>query len=137
REGGARSVRVVREDGSPQRDRAGALELGGSLAWRPDGSALTVVAFEQGAPRLFSVPVGGGAPDPLVAAYSTDPVWSPDGDQLLYTGRQDGVTVTIEAMRPDGRPTTVPKLTGTRGGQRPLFVPGGPGLCGLRGDTRH
>src|SRR5262249_35138333 len=134
KEGGARRIRVIRDDGGEGRELAGALALGGSLAWTPDGSALTVAAFDQGAPRLFSVPVGGGAPEPLLTSYSPGPVWSPDGDQLLYRARQDGVTVTIEAMRPDGRPATIPRLTTTRGGQRLAFMPGGRGLVVLRGD---
>jgi serine/threonine protein kinase len=137
KDGGQRRVRSLRDDGSQARDITGPLELRGDLAWAPDGDAVTVGALDRGAPRLFRVPLRGGGLVPLVADYSSDPVWSPDGRLLLYSGPQHGITVAIGAVTSDGAPAQIPRLTLTRGARRLAFLPAGHGLVVLRGDTEH
>jgi dipeptidyl aminopeptidase/acylaminoacyl peptidase len=59
------------------------------LRWSPDGSAISVLAFDGSRPQVVSVPSGGGAAQTLtrapegVFAYE----WSPDGRSLAYITR--------------------------------------------------
>src|SRR6185312_12343631 len=66
---------AVNADGTDARVVTTALSLQGAPAWTPDGRAITVAATVDGTPRLFTVPLDGRAPAPLVQAYSVDPVW--------------------------------------------------------------
>ena len=80
-----------------------ALELQGAPAWAPDGQSITVAAVVDGAPRLFNVPLDGGAPAPLVKEHSSDAAWSPDGSLVVYSGPDVGTTFPIKAVTPNGR----------------------------------
>lgn len=69
---------------------ADSLILRGSAAWAPDGR----VDHRRGAARrrttAHDFSPGDGPPVPLVGGYSVDPVWSPDGEFLPYTGAVRG-----------------------------------------------
>ena len=56
------SLHVANVDGTGTRIVTSALELQGAPAWAPDGQSITVAAVVDGAPRLFNVPLDGGAP---------------------------------------------------------------------------
>ena len=72
------------------------------LRWSPDGSTISVVAFEGGRPQVFGVPVTGAAPRALttapegVFAYE----WAPDGKSLAYITR-DPMPAEEERQRQD------------------------------------
>ena len=72
------------------------------LRWSPDGSTISLVAFEGGRPQVFGVPVSGAAPRALttapegVFAYE----WAPDGKSLAYITR-DPMPADEERQRQD------------------------------------
>jgi hypothetical protein len=52
--------------------------------------------------------------------YSIDPVWSPDGRFLVYSGADVGTTFPLRAAA-DGRPYPLPSVLLTRGARRVAF----------------
>jgi Tol biopolymer transport system component len=106
----------------------------GTPAWSPDGQWLAVAAANaDGDPHLFKIPVGGGAPVPLVKEYSTDPVWAPDGRFLMYSGPDVGTTFPVRAVSADGTPFPLRPLILTRGARHLAFL-GEDVLVFLKGD---
>ena len=59
------------------------------IRWSPDGSAVSVIAFEGARPQVVSVPVDGGVPRTLTDAYEGVFAyeWAPDGKSLAYITR--------------------------------------------------
>jgi Tol biopolymer transport system component len=136
RQRGEAALYVANADGTAARVVTSSLELQGAPAWTPDGKALTVSATIDGLPRLFTVPLDGGAPMPLVQEYSVDPVWSPDGDFVAFSGADIGTTFEVKAVKADGTAHAMPKLTLTRGERHLALLPGRR-LVVLRGEISH
>jgi Tol biopolymer transport system component len=131
---GGVSLHVVNADGTNARVVARSLELQGAPAWTPDGESLTVAALVKGAPRLFTIALGGGAPSPFADAHSLDPVWSPDGALVVYSGPDIGTTFKVSAATRRGEPSPLADLTLSRGSRHLAFIAGGRSLAVLRGD---
>jgi Tol biopolymer transport system component len=109
----------------------------GAPAWSPDGQWLAVAANRDREPHLFKVPVGGGAPVLLVNEYSTDPVWAPSGQFLVYSSADGGTTFTVKAVSADGAPRPLPNLILTRGARRLAFLRGDDELVVMTGGISH
>jgi dipeptidyl aminopeptidase/acylaminoacyl peptidase len=137
RRDGRTELWVVNRDGTDARTVVTSLELQGAPAWTPDGQAITVAAVVDGAPSLFSVPVGGGPPVRLVHEHSRDPAWSPGGDLAVFSGADVGTTFPVRAIDADGAARRIPELTLTRGARRVVFLPDARSLVVMRGDLRH
>jgi Tol biopolymer transport system component len=113
------------------------LRLRGNLAWTPDGRSIVSAAFYDGEPRLTRIFLDHSAPVALVSEYSIDPVWSPDGGFLLYSGADVGTTFPIRAVAADGRPYPTAPLILTRGARRVAFWRDGRQVVVLRGAVDH
>ncbi len=136
--GGERSrLYVMQPDGSRPTVVADSLILRGNAAWAPDGKSIILAVLRDGEPRLMSFAPEGGAPVPLVQEYSIDPVWSPDGQFLLYAGAGTGVTFPLRAADREGRPYPLPPVTLLRGAQRVVFGPQPGTIIVLRGEFVH
>jgi hypothetical protein len=72
-----------------------------------------------------------------VSEYSIDPVWSPDGQFLIYSGADVGTTFPLRAVARDGRPYPIPALILTRGARRVAFGPDADSIVLLRGEVGH
>lgn len=130
-------LHVIDRDGSHPRVIAYSLALRGNPAWAPDGQSIAIAVVRDEEPRLTSVFLDGAPPQPLVAEYSVDPVWSPDGQFIVYSGADIGTTFPLRAAGRDGRPYALPTLILTRGARRVAFSPDGTSLVVLRGDFDH
>ena len=128
---------VVNSDGTDGHTLTTSLELQGAPAWAPDGQAVTVAAFVDGVPNLFSIPTDGRPPLRLVHEHSSDPVWSPDGDILVFSGADVGTTFPLKAVTADGRPHPIGELRLTRGARHVVFFGGGRSLVVMRGELHH
>jgi Tol biopolymer transport system component/DNA-binding winged helix-turn-helix (wHTH) protein len=128
---------VIDQDGSHPRVITDSLRLRGNPAWSPDGQSVVTAVVQDEVPHLTSILLNGAPPSPLVAEYSVDPVWSPDGSFLVYTGADIGTTFPLRAAARDGRPYPLPTLILTRGARRVAFSPDGQSLIVLKGDFDH
>lgn len=137
RQNGQTMLYVVDADGTNARIITRSLELRGAPAWTPDGQSITVAVVVEGMPRLFNVPLDGRSTTPLVQEYSVDPVWSPDGDVVMFSGPDIGTTFEVKAVKADGSAYHLPKLTLTRGARHLSFIPGRRSLVVLRGEIQH
>ena len=121
------SVRVVSEAFEPE----------GDAAWATDGRSVVVAATAGGTPRLLRVELDTGRTTDLATEYSIDPVLSPDGRTIVYSGADVGTTFSLEAMTADGRSAPLAPVTLSRGARRLAFLPGTRSLVVLRGDISH
>jgi Tol biopolymer transport system component len=124
-------------DGSGARAVAESLDVRGAASWSPDGRWLAVAARESAGMRVFKVPADGGAPVRLVDSVSSNPVWSPDGAFILYSGTPRARSVPVKAVTPDGKPHALPALSVDRVGDSYRFLPNGRGLVVKLGGFRR
>ena len=110
-------------DGRKVRALTRSLDLRGNPAWAPDGRSIVSAVLRDGEPRLMSIYLDNSPPSPLVSEYSIDPVWSPDGQFMIYSGADVGTTFALRAVARDGRPYPIPALILTRGARRVAFQP--------------
>jgi len=111
-------------DGTDGRVLAESLDVRGAGSWSPDGKWIAITAQDTGGVRIYKVPLDGGAPVNLVATVSSNPVWSPDGTFILYSGAPRARTVPVLGVRPDGKPYPIPPITVDRLGDSYRFLPG-------------
>lgn len=122
-------------DGRDVRALTHSLDLRGNPAWAPDGRSIVSAVLRDGEPRLMSIFLDNSTPSTLVSEYSIDPVWSPDGQFLIYSGADVGTTFALRAVARDGRPYPIPALILTRGARRVAFSPDARSIVLLRGDV--
>lgn len=78
---------------------------------------------------MFKLSVDDAKPVRLVDGRWANPVWSPDGNLIVYVGRSFVGQVALRGVRPDGAPVELPQVLARPGGYR--FLPNGAGV-GLR-----
>ena len=124
-------------------NRTGVTELATSLnvrglpAWPPIGDWLTSAADQGKTSGLFKVPLDWGPPIQLIGEQAANPVWSPDGRFVVYSGVEVGTTFPLKAAAADGKPYDIPDVVLSRGANRFSFLPGRPVLVVLKGDVWH
>ncbi len=127
----------MNSDGTSITELANSLNIRGAPAWPPVGEWITVAADQGNSVGLFSVALNGGQPIQLVSEQAANPVWSPDGRFLVYSGVEVGTTFPLKAITADGEPYSIPELILSRGASRFSFLPGRPVLVVLKGDVWH
>ena len=65
----------------------------------------------------------------IVTGRADNPVWSPDGNVIVYAGKFFTGQVQLLGVRPDGTPVELPSVRTRPGGYR--FLPDGRGLVYL------
>jgi Tol biopolymer transport system component len=82
---------------------------------------------------LFKIPLDHGAPVRLIAGTALDPVWSPVGDLIVYTGANVSVDAPLLAVRSDGTNVELPAIRLRVDGKRYRFMPSGLALVYAQG----
>ena len=105
------------------------IDAEGAADWAPDAKFIVIGGSDAQGPGLFKVPVDGGAPVRLVKGGATNPVWSPDGTLIVYTGPSVGGQPPLLGVRPDGTAVELPQMAvSVRTQQGHRFLPSGKGL---------
>ena len=104
---------------------------------RPTASGSSIAGKDASGNGLFKIPLDGGPAARLLAGTSLNPVWSPDGNLIVYTGPNVANEAPLLAIRPDGTPVELP-ATGVRGDTswtfpRHRFLPDGKRLVYMQG----
>jgi Tol biopolymer transport system component len=116
---------------------AESLDVRGAPSWSPDGNWIAVGAMDSGGTRVFKVPANGGAPVRLMDSASSNPVWSPDGRFILYSGTPRGRSVPLRGVTPDGQSVPLPPLLVDRVDDSYRFLPDGKQLVVKLGGFRR
>ena len=103
----------------------------------PTGSGSPSPLNRGGQPALFKLAINGGAPVLLVQGFALDPVWSPSGRFLIYSGADVGTTFALKAVAADGSPYPLPEFVLGRGARRVAFRGGDDALVTLKGDMSY
>jgi serine/threonine protein kinase/Tol biopolymer transport system component len=129
-----RQLVIVSADGRSSRTLAPFLEIQGAAGqgtvdWSPDGAWIVTGARDAQGPGLFKIGVDTGVAQRIVTGRADNPVWSPDGNLIVYAGKFFTGQVELLGVRPDGSPVALPGVRTRPGGYR--FLPDGTGLVYL------
>jgi Tol biopolymer transport system component len=124
-------------DGTDARAIAQSLDVRGAASWSPDGKWIAVAAKQGSGVRIFKIPVDGGPAIRLVDSLSSNPVWSPDGRFILYSGTPRARSVPLKAVTPTGDPYPLPALSVDRVGDSYRFFRNGTELVVKLGGFRR
>jgi Tol biopolymer transport system component len=130
-----RQLHVLRADGTQLRALAPELAVRGAASWSPDGQWIAIAGADSRGEGLFKVPVDAGGPVRISSGAALDPVWSPDGNLIVYGGAQVFTRMPLEGVRPDGTRVEFPSIALRRDGERLRFLPDGRGVVYMQGET--
>jgi len=82
---------------------------------------------------LFLIPTDGGPPRPLAKGFTTNPVWSPSEDLIVYAGLESAAASPLVAIRLDGSAFDLPAIKVQPFGERIRFLPDGKSLIYMQG----
>lgn len=96
---------AIRPDGTDERLLVGNGKSVGSVAWRPDGAAITYLTDGQ----VMDLPMAGGEPCPVMATTTRvlDFAWRPDGRALAFTALEPLADARVAAREMGFLPTVV------------------------------
>jgi dipeptidyl aminopeptidase/acylaminoacyl peptidase len=139
RQGGKRRLAIMSADGTNSRTLAASIDIRGvegqgTADWSPDGSWIVTGGDDGHGPGLFKIPVDGSSPVRLVSDEAVNPVWSPNGDVIVYAVPFGGAggRNRLRGVRPDGTAVEMPEVQVRRGGAH-RFLRSGAGLIYLQG----
>ncbi len=135
RKQGKRLLHILSADGAELQPLAPTLDVQGSADWSPDGQWIVTGANDGSGVGLFKIPVDGGAPVRLISGPALNPVWSPDGTLIVYSGSAVGPSAPLLAVRPDGNAVELPAIQVRPDGVRARFMPDGRGLVYMVGHS--
>jgi Tol biopolymer transport system component len=132
---GKQQMHVMAADGSGLRPLSSNVDVRGTASWSPDGKWVVVAGSDFNGAGLFKLPVDGGLPVRIATGPFLDPVWSPEGNLIVYCGTQVFTLTPLLAVHADGKPVKLPDIKVQRDGERARFLPNGTGLVYMLGDT--
>jgi Tol biopolymer transport system component len=135
RRDGKQQMHLMAADGTRVRPLSSDIDVRGTASWSPDGKWIVVAGSDRNGLGLFKLPVDGGSPIRIATGPYLDPVWSPRGDLIVYSGPQLFTLAPLLAVHPDGTPAKLPEIKVQREGERARFLPDGGSLVYMLGNT--
>src|ERR1700722_797418 len=135
RKDGKRRLRMLTADGAESNAVTPEIDVEGSADWSPDGNWIVCGGNDGKGAGLFKIPPAGGPAIRLTSGVGRNPVWSPDGALIAYSGPNVFTLTPLLAVRPDGTSVEMPQIRTNRDGERIRFLPDGSGLVYLDGTT--
>jgi Tol biopolymer transport system component len=133
RRDGKLRLHVLSADGGELQPLAETINIQKSACWSPDGKWIVAGGIDDRGPGLFKIPLDHGTPVRLIAGTALDPVWSPSGDLIVYSGANVSVDAPLLAIRPDGTNVELPAIRLRVEGKRYRFLPNGLALVYAQG----
>jgi Tol biopolymer transport system component len=133
RRSGKLTLHLATAEGSELQPFGESIDISGAADWSRDGHWIVTAGADTHGPGVFKIPVGGGMPVRLTTGEASNPVWSPDGNLVVYAGENVGFFAPVLAVRPDGTPVKLPSIQVLREGARVRFLPDGSGFVYLQG----
>ena len=132
---GKRRLVVMASDGTDVRTLTEAVEVKspggvGAADWSPNGAWIVTGGIDARGAGLFKIPADGSTPTRLVEGEATNPIWSPDGNLIVYGGPLVSGQTRLLGVTPDGSPVPLPDV-GARINSGYRFTPDGKGLVYL------
>jgi len=135
RRDGKQQMHLMAADGTRVRPLSSGVDVRGTASWSPDGKWIVVAGSDRKGLGLFKLPVDGGSTIRIATGPYLDPVWSPRGDLIVYSGPQLFTLAPLLAVHPDGTPAKLPEIKVQREGERARFLPDGTSLVYMLGNT--
>jgi Tol biopolymer transport system component len=125
---GKRQLTVMSADGTNIRTLAPSIDIQGAAGqgavdWSPDNVWIVAGGRDASGAALFKIPVDGGEPVRLVEGQVSNPIWSSDGELIVYAGPLVAGQTVLLGVRPDGAPVDLGHLRVRQGAYR--FLPDG------------
>jgi len=133
RRNGKRQLHLLSSDGAELQSIADSLDVQGAACWSPDGKWIVTGGRDATDPGLFKIPVESGGPVRLMTGPALNPVWSPDGNLIVYTGTNVRSGAPLLAIHPDGSKADFPSIIVRRLGERARFLRDGKSLIYMQG----
>jgi Tol biopolymer transport system component len=135
RRNGKLRLHLLSADGAEVQPLTDSIDVRGSSSWSPDQKWVVTGGSDASGDGLFKVPVDGGPAVRLAKGQALDPVWSPDGNIIVYVGPNVGSQSPLLAVRPDGSAVAFPSIQVRRegGGFRTRFLPDSRSLVYMQG----
>jgi tricorn protease-like protein len=124
RKQGKRTLNVFSADGGGARALAPTIEVTSAVTWSPDGKWIVAGGSDGRSPGLFKIPLDGSNPQRLTSGAASNPVWSPDGSVIVYTGPIVSAMGPLLMVRPDGTPADALPIRVRVSTEHYRFVPG-------------
>ena len=129
---GRQTLHVLSADGAQLRPIAESIDVRGSASWSPGDKWIVIGGSNAAGAGLFKIPLDGSEPVRLVSGQARSPIWSPDGNLIVYAGPNISADAPLLAVRPDGTSVPLPTIRVLRAGERYRFLPDGRGLVYLQ-----
>ena len=124
RKQGRRTLNTLAADGSDVRPLAPAIDVTSTASWSPDGKWIVAGGVDGNGAGLFKIPLESGQPQRLANGVAANPVWSPDGSLIVYTGPVVAFTGALLMIHSDGTAMEAPAIRVRVGTEHYRFVPG-------------